>query len=156
MICAHCSAEMPDISSYCPACGEAVPSAAESFAAAGLGERILAALAYLPLLPAILLLLIPATRRSAFIRFHAWQGVFFAALGISVALVLRVIFLMFQFLGSFGFLLAWLLVGVSAIAFTIAWLMLVVKAILGQSYEIPFIGAVADRLAINGPFATNT
>ena len=153
MICAHCSAEMPDISGYCPACGEPVHADAEGFRPARVSDALLAALAYFAVIPAIVLLLVPATRRSPFIRFHAWQGIFFAVAAIVLALVLRLLFLILAVLPLVGFLFAWLLVGVSSIAFVVAWLALVVKAALGHCFEIPFIGPLASRLTTEGPFA---
>jgi uncharacterized membrane protein len=155
MICAHCSTEMPDVSSYCPVCGEPVHDRSAGFTALNLMDGVLGALAYFWVIPAIVLLSVPATRRSGFVRFHAWQGLLFAGSAMIVALVLRLAFMIFSVLGSLGFLVAWLLVGVAAIAVGIIWLALVIKAILGHSYELPFIGPVASSLATHGPFSAS-
>src|ERR1041385_7206098 len=127
MICAHCSAEMPDTSAYCPGCGEPVHAGGQGFTPSRLSDDLLAALAYFAVVPAIVLLLVPATRRSGLVRFHAWQGLFFVVAAAVLALVLRLLLLILAVLPFVGFLLAWLLVGVSSIAFVVAWLALVVK-----------------------------
>jgi uncharacterized membrane protein len=46
-----------------------------------------------------------------------------------------------------GFLLAWLCAGVAALAVVVLWAVLVAKAAQGESYELPLIGSVAERLA---------
>src|ERR1700730_14181201 len=110
MICSNCDAPMPDISAFCPACGSSV--AAEKFSASDPRERVLGTLAYLGLLPALVLLAVPALRRNPFIRFHCWQAVFFSGSSILLGLVLRLLFVLFSMLPIVGFLLAWLSLGV--------------------------------------------
>jgi uncharacterized membrane protein len=92
-------------------------------------------------------LLVPAIRSRLFIRFHAWQAILFAATDCVLALILRLLFLLFSVIPHGGSLIAWLLLGVGGLAITILWLALVIKAGLGQRYELPLIGAWALRLS---------
>jgi len=103
--------------------------------------------AYVAVVPAVVLLIIPALRHRLFVRFHAWQGLLFTAAVCVIALVLRLLFLLFSILPLGGSLIAWLLIGVGALAVTILWATLLVKAALGDGYELPFVGDWAARLA---------
>jgi uncharacterized membrane protein len=147
MICPKCSAEMPEISSYCPACGDSVNPASNPFPAKAPIDRLLGAVAYVAIVPAMVLLLVPAGRSRPFVRFHAWQSVLLAVAACVLALALRMLFLVFSVLPFGGFLLAWLLVGVGGIAIAILWVALVVKATLGDRYELPLVGPWAVKLA---------
>jgi uncharacterized membrane protein len=55
-----------------------------------------------------------------------------------------VVLSLFPFL---GFLLAWLLAGIVALAMFFLWIAMVTKAALGEVYELPFIGERAASLA---------
>jgi len=147
MICSRCSAEMPEISAYCPACGHSVNEASDPFRANDAMDRLLAAMSYLAIVPAVAFLLIPAMRRRAFVRFHAWQALLFVAATCAITGVLRGLFLIFSLLPFGGFLIAWLLIGVGAIAISILWAALVAKAALGHRFELPVVGNWAARLA---------
>jgi len=136
---------MPDVSAFCPACGSSV--AAEKFSASDPHERVLGALAYAGLLPALILLAIPALRRNPFIRFHCWQAVFFSGSSILLGLALRLLFVLFSMLPVVGFLLAWLSLGIGALGIVTLWVVLVVKAVQGQHYELPLIGPLAAEVA---------
>jgi uncharacterized membrane protein len=143
MICSNCDAPIPDISAFCPACGSSV--AAEKFNATHSRERLLAALAYIGLLPAFVLLAIPALRRNPFIRFHCWQAVFFSGSSILLGLAVRLLFVLFSMLPVVGFLLAWLSLGIGALGIVTLWFVLMVKAAQGQHYELPLIGPLAAQ-----------
>jgi uncharacterized membrane protein len=147
MICSNCAAEMPGISAFCPACGSSVNADSDSFRASDVTDHILGAVAYVAVVPAVVLLIIPALRHRLFVRFHAWQGLLFTAAVCVIALVLRLLFLLFSILPLGGSLIAWLLIGVGALAVTILWATLLVKAALGDGYELPFVGDWAARLA---------
>jgi uncharacterized membrane protein len=145
MICSNCDAPMPDVSAFCPACGQSV--IADESAASAPREKLLGALAYVGLLPAIVCLAIPALRDNRFIRFHSWQSMFFSVSSILMALALRFLFIIFSMLPVVGFLLAWLSLGIGSIGIVTLWVVLVVKAAQGQHYELPLIGPLAAQFA---------
>lgn len=144
---------MPEISVFCPGCGRSVrpeppevPVAWANVSPLSL-DALLGAIAYLTLVPAIVLLLIPQTKRKKFLRFHAWQSIAFVSASAIIGLLAR---LLFAGLGLFpfgGYLLGWLLAGVVSLALFFTWVLLVVKAVLGEAYELPWIGPLALRFA---------
>jgi uncharacterized membrane protein len=146
MICSYCAREMPDISGFCPACGRPVLSFNE-LKAEDATECLMGAAAYFALVPAIVFLCIPATRARQFVRFHAWQSVFFVISAVILSFVFRLLFLLLSILPLAGSLLAWLSAGVGFLAVAMLWAVLVTKAAQGQAYELPWIGPYAYRLA---------
>src|SRR3954471_21457710 len=111
MICSNCDAPMPDVSAFCPACGISV---AEPHTAVNSRDRALGALAYVGLVPAIILLLIPALRGNRFVRFHSWQSVLFTVASALLALALKLLVVILGILPVVGFLLAWLSLGIGS------------------------------------------
>ncbi|PYV50288.1 MAG: hypothetical protein DMG92_08225 [Acidobacteria bacterium] len=144
MICSNCDAPMPDVSSFCPACGQAVALELDTIDSR---QKLLAVLAYVGLIPAIILLVIPALRGDRFVRFHAWQSILFSVSSALLGLALRLLFVVFSILPLVGFLLAWLSLGIGTLGVFILWIVLVVKAAQGQHYELPLIGPLATELA---------
>jgi len=103
-------------------------------------ERLAAAIGYCTFLPAAVLLFLPAFRKSAFVRFHAWQslllwGLFFIASVIAVVLS--------NFIGAIVLLLSGLL---ASLAMFFLWIVLLLKAFMGERLELPGFGALAGRL----------
>ncbi len=105
------------------------------------------ALAYFTLVPAILFLVVPATKNRRFVRFHSWQSVFFTGLTLILALALRLLFVILSILPVLGSLVAWLSAGLGFLAIIVLWAVLVTKASQGQGFELPWIGAWAAHLA---------
>ena len=135
---------MPDVSAFCPACGL---SLAETPGAIDSRDRALGALAYVGLIPAVVLLLIPALRGNRFVRFHSWQSVLFTIASALLGLALKLLFVVLAILPVVGFLLAWLSLGIGSMGIFILWLVLLVKAALGNYYQLPLIGPFAEQLA---------
>jgi uncharacterized membrane protein len=135
---------MPDVSAFCPACGLSV---AETAGAVNSLDRGLGALAYVGPIPAIVLLLIPALRGNRFVRFHSWQSVLFTIASALLGLGLKLLFVIFSILPVIGFLLAWLSLGIGSMGLFILWVVLLVKAALGNYYQLPLIGPLAEQLA---------
>jgi uncharacterized membrane protein len=147
MICSHCASEMPEISAFCPGCGRSTHQDAEYLSASDTHEALLGALAYLTFVPAVLFLAIPAFKNKPFVRFHAWQSVFFAGVTLVLGLAMRLIFAILSVVPFVGFLFAWLSVGLVFLAVVVLWAVLVVKAGQGQAYELPWLGQFAARLS---------
>ncbi len=103
-------------------------------------QRAVAAAAYLPLIPAAVILLLPAFRRDRFVRFHAWQGLtlwtVFFLLTISALLLSNVAAAML-------FLVLGILV---SLAMVFLWVVLSLKAWQGERFELPLIGLLAARM----------
>jgi len=141
---------MPEVSAFCPGCGRSVrqplddvipevtPLSRNSF---------LGAIAYVGILPSIVLLFLPALRENRFVRFHAWQSLLLGGCMAVVAIVTKLLFMVLSLFPFLGFLLAWLLAGLVALATFFLWIAIVAKAALGEAYELPFVGERAANLA---------
>ena len=103
-------------------------------------DRLLSAAAYFTFIPAVVFLFVQQYKRSSFIRFHAWQSVFFWTL----TAILLVIGLLAS---SFGFLLIWMVTGILLVAaLGLTWLVLSIKALQGERFQLPGLGHLADQL----------
>ena len=147
IVCLHCNTEMPDISSFCPSCGEPVASEGPSPEIHLVsGDRMIAALVYVLLIPAVIVLRMPSYRNQRFVRFHAWQSVFVSAAAAATALILRLVFAILAHL-PLGSLFAWLAIIVASVGWVVLWLVLLVKALQGEWFELPVVGEIAKKRA---------
>ena len=143
---------MPEVSAFCPGCGRAVTSGRHletgtPDATPLSHSSFLGAVAYVGILPAIVLLAVPRLREDPFVRFHAWQSLLFAAGTLVVGIMTKLLFVVLSLFPFLGFLLAWLLAGLVALAMFFLWIAIVAKAALGEAYQLPFIGHWAASLA---------
>ncbi len=108
----------------------------------GLSDNGAGALAYITVIPAILFLVMPPYNQSPYVRFHAWQSVFLNVVGVALYIVLAI-------LGRIP-LLGLLVIPVMLVVVLglfILWLVVVLKAVNGQRFKIPIIGALAETQA---------
>jgi uncharacterized membrane protein len=144
--CTNCGAQLPDNANHCPACGKPVQSAGggatytpAQTAAGGLPDNVAGVLAYVTIVPAIIFLVIEPYNRNRFIRFHAFQSLFFFIAVIIVSVVMPFVAVI-PFLG----VLLWALV---CLAELILWLLLLLKAYGGEMWKLPVIGDIAEKQA---------
>ena len=155
---------MPDISEFCPRCGRPVregtsfaPDPEELVEAARAEEleeqrqrdlppveasdRFVGAIAYLTFIPALIFIFLKQFQQRKFVRFHAFQSVFFWGV---VIVMLAAGF----FTASFGWLILWLVVGALVLlALFFTWALLSIKALQGEYFELPWLGALAEQQA---------
>jgi uncharacterized membrane protein len=137
--CSTCGTQMAD-GAACPKC--AGGSAAVAPSAAGLTDNVAGALAYVTIIPAIVFLVLEPFNKKRFVRFHAFQCLFFAVAWTALWIVLA-------FIGHIPFLgwatiIVWPLI--SLLGFVV-WLILVIKAYQGQMFKLPVIGDMAEQQA---------
>jgi uncharacterized membrane protein len=109
----------------------------------GLSYNAAAGIAYLTIIPAIVFLIIEPFKRNAYVRFHAWQSIFFfiawAVIDILVGLVQHIVpsavFLTLTVLQLVG------------LALFIIWLIVFIAAFGGKQIKLPVIGELAARQA---------
>jgi len=147
--CTNCGTQLPDGAHNCPSCGTAVggvgpaPAVAPTTASAsGLTDNVAGLLAYITIIPAIIFLVIEPYNRSRFIRFHAFQSIFFHV-GILIIYVVLGVISALPVLG-WAFFLLWPLVG---LGFLVLWILLLVKAYGGQMWKLPVVGDLAEKQA---------
>lgn len=147
--CSSCGAEVAGNAAFCPSCGKstgaasaaggaggastgAAPAAAP---AAGLQDNVAGLLCYF-LIPAIIFLVIEPYNRNKFIRFHAFQGIFYHVAWLVVTIVAG----MLPFLNL-------VLLPLLGLAFFVGWVILLIKAFQGQMFKLPVIGPLAEKQA---------
>ncbi len=161
IVCGYCGASMPDISEFCPSCGRPVregnflvpdpPAAADEAADEGAApailppvawsDRLVGALAYLTFVPALFFIFLKQYQQRKFVRFHAFQSVFFWA-GVVALLLVGLL------ASRLGLLFVWLLIGALVlVALFFIWVVLSVKALQGEWFELPWLGTLAGQRA---------
>ena len=141
--CATCGTQLADGATCSKCAGGTVPGTSPAApAAGGLTDNVAGALAYVTIIPAIIFLVLEPFNKKRFIRFHAFQCLFFAiawtVLWIGLAFIGHIPFL------GWATLLLWPLI--SLVGFVI-WLILVLKAYQGQMFKLPVIGDMAEQQA---------
>jgi uncharacterized membrane protein len=140
--CNMCGAQIADGTTTCAACGNRAAAGPAVAAAPGLADNVAGMLAYVTIIPAIIFLVIEPYSRNRFVRFHAWQCIFFNVAWWIVWIGLRIV-IHIPFLG-FLTLFIWPLVWLGGF---IVWIILVIKANQGQMYKLPVIGDLALQQA---------
>jgi uncharacterized membrane protein len=141
--CTVCGAQTADGSAVCPACSRSgAPAPAPVQSNSGLTDNVAGMLAYVTIIPAILFLVIEPYNRSRFVRFHAFQSIFFAVAWTALWIVLSFL-VHIPFLGWLTILI-WPLVGLAGL---VIWLVLLLKANQGQMWKLPVIGDMAEKQA---------
>ena len=141
--CPTCGTEIAD-GARCPKCaGGAGRGASEvTPATAGLTDNVAGALAYVTILPAIVFLVVEPFNRKRFVRFHAFQSIFFfiawTVLGIGMAFIAHIPFL------GWATVLLWPLI---SLALFVILLILALKAYQGQMFKLPVIGDMSEQQA---------
>jgi uncharacterized membrane protein len=139
---------MPDVSAFCPACGEPVGAAKPASGATDqLSDRLLGALAYITFIPAIIFLLVEPFKRNRFIRFHSYQCIFLWVAGLLLAIPLRLAFFVLFLIPGLGQLIVLLTSMVVSLGGSILVIVLLVKALQGEMFKLPFIGDPAEKQA---------
>ena len=156
--CPSCGAQMVDTAAPCPACGKEAGQSGGSTPPApapsggGLTDNVAALLCYLPvgpvpLIASIVFLVVEPYKNSKFVRFHAFQSLFFqAALFVTmIALVILGVILGAVFAPLLLIIFPlWMLVGLGAL---VLFIIMMIKANSGQTYKIPVIGEFAAKQA---------
>ncbi len=109
----------------------------------GLSDNAAGGISYLTIIPAVIFLLVDPFRRNSFVRFHAWQSIFFFVLMSAVYIVLGAVLSVVPFT---GFLIGvmWRLLD---LAFFVVWLIVLINAFNGKRIRLPFVGDLAERQA---------
>jgi len=158
MLCTACGAQFADDAAFCPACGKAVgktspdaaavppPLAAQPTTGSGISDNLAGALAYFTIVPAIVFLLIAPYNKRRFVRYHAFQSIFFAVACMLASFALRIVAVMPVL--RWTTLLLWPLLWLAEF---VVWLICVLKAYQGQMFKLPVIGNLAEQQAFTMP-----
>jgi uncharacterized membrane protein len=162
MLCASCGAQIAENASFCPTCGKAVgrtspsvaatpvPPQAQPTTAGGLSDNVAGMLAYVTIIPAIVFLLIEPYNKRRFVRYHAFQCIFFAIACMVASFALRIV--AFMPVVRWTTLILWPLLWLAEV---VLWVICLLKAYQGQMFKLPFIGNLAEQQAYKIPDDTN-
>ena len=146
--CPDCASDMPDTAAFCPGCGRTMRITPRAQGKVGVfPESIAGALAYFSFIPAILFLLIEPYRSNQFVRFHSVQCLLFWLASVAIASVLRLLGLVISWIPRVGPLFLVLISTISGLAAFLVWIVLIVKALQGETFELPWLGALAEERA---------
>jgi uncharacterized membrane protein len=113
-------------------------------ASSGMGNNVAAALSYITIV-GIIFLFIEPYNKIRFVRFHAFQSIFFCVAAIAIEIgwtILTIIMSVITHgLGLILVPIGWLLY----LGIFVAWVVLVVKAYNNQEFQLPIIGALAAK-----------
>lgn len=143
--CSACGAQMPEGSATCPVCARSAGAAnqgAVGGATGGMTDNVAGMLAYVTIIPAIVFLVMEPYNRNRFIRFHAFQSIFFVVAWTVIWIALSIVG-MIPVLG-WATLIIWPLVGLGGL---IVWIILLLKSYQGQMFKLPIIGDMAEKQA---------
>lgn len=144
--CSACSAQMPETAAFCPGCGRSMRPLERTTGKVGaLPENIAGAVAYFTFVPAIIFVLVDPYRKNRFVRFHAVQCLVVWLAGIVVALALRLLGMAVFLIPILGPLLVVIVDAAVILAALLLWLVLIIKALQGEMFGIPWIGAIARQ-----------
>jgi uncharacterized membrane protein len=109
----------------------------------GLSDNAAAGIAYITLIPAIVFLIIEPFKRSPFVRFHAWQSIFFFVAWAAIDILVGVI----QNLVPSAVFLTLTVLQLVGLALFVVWLIVFIGAFNGKRIKLPLIGNLAEQQA---------
>ena len=155
--CGNCGASVADGTTFCSACGKptaasaAATSGAPAAAAApvassgGLTANVAGALAYfVGWITAIIFLVLEPYNKDKFVRFHAFQSLFFSIALIPIYIVFAIVLII---VGHISSILSGLLYAVFALGLFALWLFLMFQAYSNKQFKLPVIGDFAAKQA---------
>jgi uncharacterized membrane protein len=175
--CSKCGTNVADGMAFCPACGAPVKAPAASAppppapagsvspkaapapapppgaypppaASAPLASNVAGLLTYIAgVVTGIVFLVIEPYNKDKFVRFHAFQSIFFCVAWVIVEIVFSIVIGILTHI-SFGiFGLLWFLGPLIGLGFFLMWLFLMFKAYNNERFMLPIIGAMAAKQA---------
>ena len=150
MRCENCGVEMVAGASFCASCGKPISLAAPrnggtTLVSSGLQINVAAALCYLAgFITGILFLVLEPYRRDRFVRFHAFQSIFFSLAWIVLHFALGILLSVLPWT-------MWHLVATASSLLSLALfcpaIFLMYKAYNNERFKLPIIGDVAEKQA---------
>ena len=153
--CAKCGTSLAEGVAFCPSCGTPVgttPSGSATAPPTGarpMASNVAGLIAYLAgFITGVIFLVIEPYKSDRFVRFHAFQSIFFSVAYLVIRMAWHMIFGVL-FLASWGLMwpvisLSWVVV---RLGFFVLWLFLMFKAYNNERFMLPVIGDLAARQA---------
>ena len=164
--CRSCGQQLGEGVAFCPKCGTAqaaspaagftppaavtptsTPAAVPAASSSGMTNNVAGALAYLfAPLGGILFLVLEPYNKDRFVRFHAFQSIFFGLAAIVLRIGLGMLLTTLFWSGSF-FSLIWPLLWIVQLGLFACWVLLFYKAYNKEEFKLPIIGELAAKQA---------
>jgi uncharacterized membrane protein len=159
--CAKCGAQLNAGSGFCAACGAAVAGTAAGAASVptsapaagatstGMTNNVAGMLCYiLGILTGIIFLVMDPYKNSRFVRFHAFQSIFFWVACFGFWMIWSFVFVSLLFTPGLGM---WGLISMLGLVIRLAmfacWIFLMYKAYNNEEFKLPIIGDIAAKQA---------
>jgi uncharacterized membrane protein len=108
-------------------------------------DNVAGALCYvLGLITGIVFLVIPPYNQNKFIRFHAFQAIFFHLAFVAIYIAEMIVAMMLPWSLNVIISLIGMVIGLGGLAI---WIWLIVKAYQGEKFKLPVIGDLAEKQA---------
>ena len=120
-----------------PVGGPVLAAPAPAVSTGGLTDNVAGMLAYITIIPAIVFLVVEPYNRNRFVRFHAFQSLFFGIAWFIIHVALSAILPWVM----------WFLWSIIDLALFALWIVLLIKAYGGQMWKLPVIGDMAEKQA---------
>lgn len=104
-------------------------------------------LAYFTIIPAIIFLVLEPYNKDRYVRFHAFQSVFFHVAWIAAWICMIILGIILGTIPVVGLIIHLLLDLALFLGGFIVWLILVIKAYGNQEFHLPVIGKMAEEQA---------
>lgn len=155
MRCGNCGVDIDSSAAFCPSCGRStspVPASAganfgrgSTTASSGIATNVAGALCYLAgFVTGIFFLVTEPYKKDQFVRFHAFQSIFFCVAWFASYFVLAVFA---AILPGMLWRVGWLLRLAVGLGFFLAWFFVIFKAYNHDQYRLPLIGDLAAKQA---------
>lgn len=147
--CQTCGAAFADGAAFCPTCAQRAQSMSAPAAAPGLQANTVGALAYLAgIITGILFLVIDPYKTDRFVRFHAFQSIFFNVAWFALWIVWTMIGLVLGAVTKGLFFILQVPIDLALMVGGFAlWVFLMYSAYQGKTTRLPVIGALAAKQA---------
>jgi uncharacterized membrane protein len=163
--CAKCGAPLLEGAGFCGSCGApvgapvaeppaapspgSVPTAAAgtTTGASGLTPNVAGALAYFTIIPAIIFLVVEPYNKDRFIKFHAFQSLFFNLAWVVLIVGMMIVGFILALIPVVGWILdvlLWLAIGLGGF---ILWVYTMYQAYNEKKFMLPVIGKLAEQQA---------
>jgi len=116
-------------------------------ASGGMADNTAGMLAYITIIPSIIFLLMEPYNKNKFVRFHAFQNLFFAIALTVLWIGIMILGFVLDIIPILGWILHLLLMAVLGFGGLIVWVMLLIKANKGEKWKLPVIGDMAEKQA---------
>jgi uncharacterized membrane protein len=110
---------------------------------AGLSDNAAGGLAYFTIIPAIVFLIVEPYKKRPYVRFHAWQSIFFLVAWAIIDILVN----MLQNLTPSSLFLTLTITQLVRLALFVVWVVLFINAFNGKRFKLPIIGQLAEKQA---------